>query len=371
MDTRAAITSSIKYLALWLIVFMMTATSHAAQFNLTAGAVSVTMPDGVSITMWGFGLDGQTPTVPGPLLTVPPGDTTLTINLTNSLPEPVSIVIPGQPMVLAPVKFSDASGRSRVRSFTTETAPGATQVYSWTGLKPGTYLYQSGTHPAVQVQMGLYGGLKKDFAVGQAYDGVAYDNEVVLLYSEIDTALHAAVADGTYGTSAYPSTIDYAPGYFLINGRPYPDAAPILDHNIGIDEWVLIRFLNAGLMSHVPTIRGPYMKVVSEDGNLYPYPKTQYSVLLAAGKTADALLPLTAEDVYPIYDRRLYLTNADGSPGGMLVYLAVSETCPGDFDQDRDVDGVDLFTFSGQYMAGTNQIDLATFAGSFGRIACP
>ena len=27
-------------------------------------------------------------------------------------------------------------------------------------MKPGTYLYQSGTHPQVQVQMGLYGGVK-------------------------------------------------------------------------------------------------------------------------------------------------------------------------------------------------------------------
>ena len=40
-------------------------------------------------------------------------------------------------------------------------------IYSWTNMKPGTYLYQSGTHPQVQVQMGLYGGVKKDFATGR------------------------------------------------------------------------------------------------------------------------------------------------------------------------------------------------------------
>ncbi len=53
---------------------------------------------------------------------------------------------------------------------------------------PGTYLYQSGSHPAKQVQMGLYGGVTNDAAVGQAYAGVPYNNEISLLYSEIDPA---------------------------------------------------------------------------------------------------------------------------------------------------------------------------------------
>ena len=37
---------------------------------------------------------------------------------------------------------------------------------------PGTYLYQSGSHPAVQVQMGLYGGVTSDAAAGEVYSGV-------------------------------------------------------------------------------------------------------------------------------------------------------------------------------------------------------
>gem|GEM_PF-3160285 len=32
----------------------------------------------------------------------------------------------------------------------------------------------------------------------------------------------------------------------------------------------LIRFLNGGLMSHVPVLQGPYMRVVAEDGNPTP-----------------------------------------------------------------------------------------------------
>ena len=42
-------------------------------------------------------------------------------------------------------------------------------------------------------------------------------------------ALCAAVAGGTYGTPAYPSTMEYEPRYFLVNGAPWaagPPASP-------------------------------------------------------------------------------------------------------------------------------------------------
>jgi FtsP/CotA-like multicopper oxidase with cupredoxin domain len=58
-------------------------------------------------------------------------------------------------------------GSGRVVSMTAETPPGGTQEYLFTGLKPGTFLYESGTHQAVQVQMGLYGAMTKDAAAGE------------------------------------------------------------------------------------------------------------------------------------------------------------------------------------------------------------
>ena len=65
--------------------------------------------------------------------------------------------------------------------------------YTWTGVSPGTYLYHSGTNPTIQVQMGLYGAVTSDSAAGMAYPGVPYASEVLLVYSEIDSAVHAAV----------------------------------------------------------------------------------------------------------------------------------------------------------------------------------
>ena len=85
----------------------------------------------------------------------------------------------------------------RIRSMTYETAPGNTEPveYSWPNIKPGTYLYHSGTHIQCHVQMGLYGAVTQDAAAGEAYPGEPYDKEVVLLFSEIDPVFHQTVAD--------------------------------------------------------------------------------------------------------------------------------------------------------------------------------
>lgn len=307
-------------------------SSSAIVYDLTADETVVSMADGTNVTMWAFGLAGDPVTVPGPLLEVPPGDATLTINLTNNLAVPISLFIPGQAAASVPVKFVDGQGRQRARSLTAETAPGATSVYTWSSFKPGTFLYISGTQPQVQVQMGLYGGVKKDAAAGVAYNDnpavdASFDNEVILFYSEIDPELHAAVADGTYGTPAYPSTLLYNPRYFLINGdtfsgnRLLPRTEPILDHPIAPAERVLIRFLNAGLKTHVPTVGGAYMSVVAEDGNVAPFAEQKYDVHLAALKTMDAILVQPPIGTYPVIDRALHLTDMQGGVGGMLAYL--------------------------------------------------
>lgn len=326
-----------------LVLPLVAGNAAAATYNLVAMPFGKTMPDGTPVLMWGFSPDDGAfvPSAPGPALVVPPGDSSLTINLRNFLYEPVSIIIPGQAMPttslgapLAPVTFTDSAGRQRVRSFTAEAAAfGGTQSYTWNNLKPGTYLYHSGTHPQLQVQMGLYGAVTRDAAAGQAYAGVPYSSQATLLFSEIDPVLHAAVAANRYGqpvpdplppglTAAdYPSsTIDYAPKYFLINGEPHiPASLSLAAGNAG--QTTLLRLLNAGLQSRSPVLQGHYMQLVAEDGNPYPYAREQYSAFLPALKTVDAVITPAAAATYPIYDRRL----ADG----MLAFLKVAEASTG------------------------------------------
>ncbi|MDD5011278.1 MAG: choice-of-anchor A family protein, partial [Phycisphaerae bacterium] len=159
-----------KFISLFLISGFLCQGAFAVEYYLRAGQTTVEMPGGQVITMWGFAQDSSfgaldgTVQIPGPQLTVPADDPNLVIWLDNNLAEPVSIVIPGQNAVVTPVKFTDAQGRQRIRSFTHETdANNTTAVkYEWQNFRPGTFLYHSASHPAVQVQMGLYGCVKKD-----------------------------------------------------------------------------------------------------------------------------------------------------------------------------------------------------------------
>ncbi len=345
---RHAIVKSISGAVLPLIsVLMVTGTAAAVDVYLRAEALSVDMPHPsgvgvVPIAMWGFARDDafegaelELAAVPGPQITVPSGDTTLTIHLDNNLTVPISIQIRGQQATMTPVFMADpdGTGRPRVRSFTHETPAGnaAEVTYTWTGMKPGTYLYRSATHVQVQVQMGLYGAaIVESATAGQAYDdpSSAYDHQVVLLYSEIDPALHAAVDSGDYVPFGDPesqmtSTIHYKPKYFLINGAPYTAAtAPLAAGSDG--DRVLLRFLNAGLRVDSPTLLNGSLSVLAEDGQMYSAARKHHTLGLPPGQTRDAIVTLPAGS-YPLYDRSAGLTNAGGAlPGGMLRILEVA-----------------------------------------------
>jgi len=319
-----------------LILAAMTAPALGAEFYLIAKPYTKTLPDGAVVTMWGFAEDvaplgtdeGETASSPGPRLTVPVGDTSLTIHVLNTLPESISIVIPGQSTPLTPESFVDLQGRERVSSFTYVTDPTLSGTYTWSDVKPGSFVYQSGTHPAKQVPMGLYGAMTKDAAAGVAYDEngrtLAYDSEVVLFYSEIDPVLNGAVVGGTYGTPAYPTTIDYAPTYFLVNGSPFEvGQAPIAAGTVG--QAVLVRLFSACSESHVPLFQGAYVTVEAESGNLRPFEEVErYSVLLSPLSTVDVLWTPGKAMTIPVYDRRLQLTTNGLPYGGMLSYLQVT-----------------------------------------------
>ena len=309
-----------------------------------AAAVTNTMGDGTPVVMWGFAKDSGPAahdgvvTVPGPKIELPSGNQVLWIFLENTLPEPVSIVIPGLPAALGDPQRTGG----RARSLTHEAAPGGTAVYMWS-LNPGdsvcgTYLYHSGSHPAVQVQMGLYGALTKLSANNRAYPSpvVTHDSEATLLFSEVDPVLHDAVATGHYGPGmAVSSTTGYRARYFLINGQSYTNGfeanglAHVLAGNIpnnNAQQNVLLRFLNASLDSHVPILSGDYLQLIAEDGKPYTWSQQSCAPQLPSLKTLDAFWRPTRAGTFPLYDRRLDLVNNAAAPGGMLTYLAVSKT---------------------------------------------
>ncbi|HHJ36593.1 MAG TPA: hypothetical protein ENJ87_12590 [Gammaproteobacteria bacterium] len=351
-STKTALASAI---ALSLVSATFSSSLFAQDYYLCAKQGTKTMSDTTVIPMWGFALATDAVdqaagcaaaiTVPGPALTVPVGDNVLNIHVKNiDLPEAVSVIIPGQHAPMTPVMSApDAQGRQRVISFThvASMTDASASTYTWSSMQPGTYAYQSGSHPAVQVQMGLYGAVTKDAAAGQAYASAstAYDSEMTVIYSEIDPVLHTQVANiGTpnepkYGSTGMTSTIDYNPQYFLVNGDDSSTGTPIAGAPL---QTSLIRFINMGLETHIPTLHGDDMAIIAEDGHAYTNARNQYSVMVAAGQTRDVLFtPPAGPGDYPLFDRMLNLTNktppfvtagANGvltSPGSLVTVLQV------------------------------------------------
>lgn len=324
-------------LALLLAGIGMASATNAVDLVAIEGQWS---PDGgvTQIPMWGFATDtGQLcDSLPawsvGPQLTdlaLTDEDTgginnDLQITLRNCLSEGVSIIIPGQPATFTPqtVSHTDTADRisTRIRAFTNEAPVGGSASYTWNGVKDGTYLYQSGSHPAKQVQMGLYGAL----TVG-SYAGT--NGDVTLIYSEIDPVIHSPAKAAT--------PLGYHPRHFLVS-----QSGAVGDTN----QPTVLRMLNAGLDFHVPALTGGYMTHVAEDGNAYPFAKQQYSVTLPAGKTVDALWQPASAGNHTIYDRRghgmvatLTATAGVGAPVAAADSYTVNEdaslfTTAGDID---------------------------------------
>jgi len=294
------------------------------------------------VPMWDFVADssGACPVAGDPVANWDPVDPpmravagdTLIVNLRNCLTERVSFFVPGLRASAAPA----TAGK-----FTGEVAEnGGTGTYTFAP-RPGTFLYHSATDRIrTQVPMGLYGALVVDSAAGEAYPedlakgkaAVSYDQDAVLLFSAIDPSLNAnpASSGGARVSRVDDRTADgfdvtesgWNPKFFLINGKAYPNTTP-LDFTTG--ERILLRLVNAGLETFVPTLAGGlYATVLAEDGNRYPVATQQYGVELPAAKTIDALLTVDSPGTYPLYDRAGRLTNAAATGGGMLTYLDVA-----------------------------------------------
>ena len=286
-------------------------------FNLETADGYISTPDGNSLYMWGYTVSGNPFQMPGPVLCVNEGDT-VTVHLTNKLPEPVSIVFPGQTGV------TTTGGSSGL--FTAEApactggppcTPG-TVTYSFVASKPGTYLYESGTNPHKQVQMGLYGALVVRPTLNQtnpghyyAYNDAAteYDpnHEYLLVLHDIDPELHYAVEHGLpYNVSTMWDR------YWTINGRSMPDTlsdnfvpwlpsqpyGALVRVEASADETslpALIRYANAGMVNHPFHPHGNNMRIIARDGRLLRGPNGEdtsyesFTTTVGSGQTYDLL----------------------------------------------------------------------------------
>jgi hypothetical protein len=272
-------------------------------FNLVARTGYIDTPDGNSVFMWSYANadapDNGRFQSPGPVLCATQGQTVV-VNLTNSLPEPSGIVFPAQDSAVT------ATGGSPGLLTTEAAATGGTVSYSFVASAPGTYLYESGSDVAKQVEMGLFGALVVRPTIGAGYAYTAstqFDpaREYLLLLNETDPDLHHSVeTGGTYDVNAQRDR------YFSINGREFPDTvqdngtAQLPNQPYGALVRIqpststgslpaLVRMIDVGLLNHPFHPHGNHTTQIAQDGR--PVPTTEhFGETIGSGQTEDFLL---------------------------------------------------------------------------------
>jgi len=331
----------------------ITGTSPNPVFDLTTGTGTVVTGEGNTVLMWLFGVAGGAVQYTGPTLIVNQNDN-VTINLTNNLPVPVSIVIPGINVTATAV----APGTALPGILTKEVPAdnGATTVaYTFTASQPGTYLYHSGTNPPLQVEMGLLGALivrptgfgapPNRTAYGDAAS--AYDHENLFLLTDIDIRVHDAVKNGNLTNIDFA---DYHDVYWFINGRTLPDTlsatnAPWLPNQpynavaaLNPGQTILYRMLGAGRDPHPFHTHGNHHLNIARHGQFMGAPGATlawnaFTTAVYPGDSFDALMTWTGQGIG--WDVMGHADDVDNAPLGFSTGGA-----PGPEDFDNNGNGV-------------------------------
>jgi FtsP/CotA-like multicopper oxidase with cupredoxin domain len=224
----------------------------------------------------------------------------------------------------------------------------------------GTYMYHCHFEDVEHVQMGMTGmlfvrptqnGNTSLYASGKyAYndgDGsTGYDREFAFMLTELWPEAH--YRDAHIQVSDWT---EYAPSFWLINGRSYPDTVqpngsidtgntvapggdlleppqPDLQYQpisslveATVGDRVLLRLANLGYQHHSMTLDGIPMRVVAKDAGLLKNGAVDLSyvtntVELGPGESRDVIITPDAAGTYRLYDRNFSYLNNNGATSG-------------------------------------------------------
>ncbi len=298
-------------------------------FTLTTEQGYIGTPDDNVVYMWGYAAGNSSFQHPSPVLCVNEGDN-VTIILHNTLPEDVSITFPGQENVLAddaPAQPQFDASMNLTSLTNVAPASGGSVTYSFTANNPGTFIYQSGTDPAKQVRMGLFGALIVRPALGPGYANNRLDSifntatEFMVLLSEIDPYLNQAVERQVVNGQPYTFNMaNYHPRYWLINGRGFPDsfapnfaswlptqpygAMARVEPYIDGQPLSLTRYISVGSVDLPMHPHSKSALVIGRDGRAYEGPDGEdlsfesFSLPMGPGQTWDGLFSWADPDGY-------------------------------------------------------------------------
>jgi len=237
----------------------------AKHFTFTAQRVMWEPVKGHRVLAWT--IDG---TVPGPMIRVTANDH-LRITIINHLPQSTSMHWHGL-MLPSSVDGVPGIGQKPIE-------PGKTYIYDFTvhDQDVGTHWYHSHDNDLTQVPGGFYGAFIVDPRPGtpQYQQQIKADVEYSMFISEMG-------------------------GYYVINGKSFPDTQPIL---VKHGQIVHIRMYGASEMMHPMHLHGSFFNIVAEDGHMLADPIQKDVVQVAPGETYDLTFYAWAApgSIYPFH----------------------------------------------------------------------
>lgn len=226
----------------------------------------------------------------------------------------------------------------------------------------GTYMYHCHFEDVEHVQMGMTGmvfvrpkqngtvvgtvpaGARLAYAYNDGDGSTRYDREFAFMITELWSAAH--YRDAHIQVSDWT---DYAPSFWLLNGRGYPDTvepagnpqsaaagrlqyqpiSSLITCNAG--ETVLLRMSNLGYQNHALTLDNVDMQVIAKDASLlrgrdgYTNYLETNTVDVGPGESRDVLVTPHEPGEYLLYDRNYAYLGNGGGPGwgGMMTVLRV------------------------------------------------
>jgi FtsP/CotA-like multicopper oxidase with cupredoxin domain len=243
------------------------ATDGAKEFHFTAEQVMWQPVKGhPRVLVWT--LDG---TVPGPTIRVTAGDH-VRITITNHFPEGTTIHWHGLE-IPANQDGVPGVGQDPIK-------PGQSFTYDFTIPQDnvGTYFYHSHYDDLTQVPGGLYGAFIVDPKLGTleaTADAIPADQEYLQMVSELG-------------------------GYYVINGKSYPDTQPM---HVKHGQNIHVRLINIGELIHPMHMHGHFFTVVAQDGQMLTNPQKMDTITIAPGTSYDLVFNAWAApgSIYPFH----------------------------------------------------------------------
>lgn len=252
-------------------------------FTMTAQQVMWQPVKGQKVLAWT--LNG---TVPGPMIRVTAGDK-VRITVVNHLPEPTSIHWHGFEVP------TDVDGVPPLGQKPIEKGQSYTYAFAIQDTDAGTHWYHSHYDDLTQVSGGMYGAFIVDPRPGSAQ--AALEPKV-----DVDQV----------------EMISQLAGYYIINGKSFPDTQPI---NIKQGQTVRLRLIGADAnFIHPMHLHGHTFTVIAEDGHMLTAPFQKDTIPVAPGETYDLTFYAWAApgSVYPFHCHILSHLMNPGQSGGEM-----------------------------------------------------